>query len=391
VGQHLDKLDFCFAVGALGYPHDAGEVFDILDWEIDGQDGITHKELRCLEAWTPVEWLSAAPNPAEAEAFKTMLSNKFRHPLKAWQALDEDRAGKVSYKEFSICAARIGFRADTGHDVPGAWMALDGDASGYIALTEINPHCASALSEFRRWANLFFGSVMSAFMALDVDGGGSLSRNEFKKSVTKFNFRGDREELFSMLDIGGDGDINVEEMSFLDEWEYTEVCDDPVPTFLQVEEMLRANKDHESESEDDDDGEEEDVVLDPQVLMRKRDGQYLKEHHLPLDVHKPMPGLALVELLGGLDAKGRVTPPLTHQAHSRNEASCFSTSCVLPFMPPSMTSPRLGSPLRRASTQSPRKNRSLRRVPYIGGAPLMKRPAREYRCAPSPFLLPLFH
>lgn len=287
-------------------------------------------------------------------------------------------------------------------------MALDNDASGYIALTEIKPRCATSLAEFRRWANLFFGSVMSAFMVLDVDGGGSLSRTEFKKSVTKYCFHGDREELFSILDIGGDGDINVEEMAFLDEWEYTEVCDEPVPSFMEVEALLKR---HVGESDDEaEQSEEEDQSFDPHDLLKKRGAAYLKEHQLPVhasqQVHRPMPGSALVELLGGLDSPSRsrfgsspvhsqYSPSRSRFESSPNTTSCFSTSDVLPSML-SVSSPRGGSELYTASTsRSPRKNRSLRQVPYIGGTPLMKRPTRAVYgstsgSGPSNFSLPLF-
>lgn len=413
--QQLDKHDFCYAVGALGYLHDAGEVFDILDWEADGDRCVTYKELRCLENWEPVEWLYAMPNDESAEKFKIMLRARHKHPLKAWRALDEESCGKVSFKEFSVCGMRLGFRADTGHDVPGAWMALDRDASGYIALSEINPECAAALAEFRRWANLFFGSVMSAFMVLDADQGGSLSRAEFKKSVTKYGFHGDREELFSLLDTGGDGDINVEEMSFLDEWEYTEVCNDQIPTFVEVEAMLKKHGGGEDTDEEEEVSDDDFFNAQRRGAPSKREALYLQDHHLPehdsiLKAHKPMPGHDLVDLLGGLDprSRGLNTPPISptrsHKATSplsrRPLTAEFSTSVVLPNMLSGTLSTSLGGTqlCTRSTSSSPRKNRSLRQVPYIGGSPLRKRSARASRSGPSPrnasgpsnFPLPLF-
>jgi len=146
-------------------------------------------------------------------------------------------------------------------------------------LTEINPRGAHLLAEFRRWANLFFGSVMNAFMVLDADGGGALTRSEFKKSATKYCFRGDREELFTLLDIGGDGDITVEEMAFLDEWEITEVCDEPIPTFHEVERMLRRSKSPYSD--------EDQAVKGMQICCCQRSTQgCLQEHAAVLELSR---------------------------------------------------------------------------------------------------------
>ena len=56
---------------ALGYQYDPSEVFDILDWDADGDACLTYKELRFLDCWVPVEWLSATPDQAQAIAQKS--------------------------------------------------------------------------------------------------------------------------------------------------------------------------------------------------------------------------------------------------------------------------------------------------------------------------------
>lgn len=393
----LDKSDFTFAVEGLGYEHDAGEIFEILDWEAEGDKMITYKELRCLEAWEPVDWLTAEKNEEAAELFKSMLFAKYKHPLKAWRALDEDVSGKVNFREFTTTAARLGFKGD----LQGAWMALDSDASGYIALTEVNPRGAHLLAEFRRWANLFFGSVMNAFMVLDADGGGALTRSEFKKSATKYCFRGDREELFTLLDIGGDGDITVEEMAFLDEWEITEVCDEPIPTFHEVERMLRRSK---SPYSDEDSGSEGDAnLLLPEVYAglppRTRcrtgtlKGDMVKEVFQNEIVHRPMAGTDLLDFLGGDLSKERPLSPRSPQSHSTSNVfntsilpSTLNMSATIPGSK-SLCSPKPGyhpSSVRRRSYTG--KDRWLRNVPYRGGIPFMKKPTTPRKanyCTPS--------
>jgi len=352
----IDKDDFRFACEALGYQYDPSEVFDILDWEADGDACLTYKELRFLDSWTPVEWLSANPDKAEAAAFKAVLLAKCKQPLKAWRTLDDDGSGKVNYKEFAAVAHKIGFRGD----LMGAWMALDSDASGYIALTEIDPHCADALAEFRRWANLFFGSVMDAFRALDSDGGGTLSRAEFKKSVTKYNFRGDREELFTMLDTACDGDISVEEMAFLDEWEVSEVSQDP-PSFREVESMLKRHRNEDSDSAPSDSEDkgcgdactprnfERTQTRKPGGLKCQEAYAFIHESERP---HIPMPGKALAELLGGFSSRCRTRS---------DETNLTSTSIF------SVASSNGDNHLCSRGSQRSHSNRLRKQVPYTGG------------------------
>lgn len=369
--KSFDKDDFVFSLRSLGYEHDAHELFEILDWDVDG-DGITYKELRILDNWAPESWLSATPEPEAAEAFKSHLFKKWKQPLKAWRALDEECSGKVNFKEFSVVAARVGFKGN----LQGAWMALDEDASGYIALAELAPHAAEALGDFRRWANLFFGSVMEAFRALDADGGGTLTRAEFKKSVTKYGFRGDREELFTLLDAGADGSICVEEICFLDEWEISEVNDVPIPSFHEVNDMLR-NFACDSESSDE---ELDDELVEGQfkemrntLLRAPRRIVVLQEEELPLnDVHKPLPGTVLMEILGETSPRPRAA---SYAIPGKSQAAGFTSapdSC-------GNASPqsRIASHLCSYGAQRPRNHR-LRKAaprPYLGGAPLMSKQA----------------
>lgn len=366
--KYFDKVDFSFVVESLGYPHSTNEVFDILHWEANGESFLTYKELRFLDSWQPVEWLSATPNPQAAEEFKIALFNKWKQPLKAWRALDEDGAGKVNFTEFSVVAARISFKGD----IKGAWMALDSDASGYIALTEIDPRSARMLSEFRRWANLFFGSVMDAFRALDSDGGGSLSRAEFKKSVTKYSFRGDREGLFTLFDVACDGEISVEEMAFLDEWEISEVNDEPIPSFQEVEELLRKHRLDEDEDISNEIAEMPEFIMHceqglPEFINRRKVA-LLEEEELPMSpeelarLHKPMPGNELMELLGEVSSR-----PKTGTIASIKEGCLTSTG---------NRSPRAVSPLCGFDSQRFRCKKPRTPAPYIGGRAFMSRSVR---------------
>jgi len=386
--KQFDKHDFSFAVASIGFHEDAGEIFDILDWEEGGDQLLTYKELRFLDSWEPVEWLGSPAKYDEAEAFKACLFAKCKHPLKAWRLLDEEGSGKVNYKEFQIASYKIQFRGD----IMGAWNALDDDASGYVSLAEIDPRSAKMLADFRRWANFFFGSVAEAFSVLDSDGGGSLSRAEFKKSVTKYAFRGDREGLFTLLDICNDGDISVDEMGFLDEWEITEVCDEPIPTFQEVEYMLktyRADSDASSEHSNSE-GELEHVGYQRaaprgQVLLTDTDVRAFANEN----VFKAMPGNTLVDLLGVFNSRPRVglVPPLSGSHMTMTTGMFHQMSIDTTFTGISACSKgstRIGSHLcsQGGSPQRPRHHRLRKDVPpYVGGAAFM--PEKPRRIIPS--------
>lgn len=391
-GKHaksFDKHDFVYACRVLGFEHDAADLFDILDWDVEGDSHLTFKDLRFLDTWEPVEWLTAEADQDEADAFKDCLINKYRHPMKAWRALDEDGSGKVNFKEFQATAVRVGFKGN----LCGAWMALDSDASGYIAFQEIDGESAGMLASFRRWANLHFGSVMDAFRVLDSDGGGSLSRAEFKKSVTKYGFRGDREGLFTLLDVACDGDISLEEMAFLDEWEISEVSDEAIPSFQEVEEMLKKNAhdSDESDSEDDMDCHEYQQAFEQMQKMReKREFKMLAEDEIPIlkeTVHKPMPGTALVELLGVFSPRTIPLPvPSAHETSfmsSSGHETSFMSSSTFSIMPNahetsfmsssafSKTSSQMPSRFSARGVHRPRNFRLRKSAPYTGGAPFM--------------------
>jgi len=297
--QLFDKADWSFVCESFGYKHDAGEVFDILDWEEEGNASLTFREVRWLDSWQPTKWLSAEPNPAAAEEFRSLLLQKTGHPWKAWRILDDDNSGKVNFKEFEHATKRLGFQLD----MEGAWVALDEDSSGYISLMEISPSSAELLSEFRRWANHSYGSVIQAFRALDVDGSGGLNRSEFKKASKKHGFKGDHESLFTIFDASGDGSISVEEMAFLDEWEISEVSVEPTPTFQEMQNILQGDN-----SESEASGSEGEPPPPKQTSNVRHNSVFVKEAQrvtitaLGAPAHTPTDGPTLIRLLGGFNS-----------------------------------------------------------------------------------------
>jgi len=205
----------------LRCPCDAEKVFKLLDWEDDGT--ITYQELKCLDKWKPQPWLLAEPNEQAAEAFRKVLRHQYKHMVKAWRlAVDRDGSNRVSWNEFQEVARRVKFQGD----IPGAWVALDSDTSGYISLREWDAESSEILAEFRKWAHCEFGSVLCAMEMMDKDGSGSLTFKELRKGLRTNGYRGDCFDLFKSLDIDGGGEITGEELSFLDEWELAELLDD---------------------------------------------------------------------------------------------------------------------------------------------------------------------
>lgn len=202
-------------------PMDFGMVFDLLDYE--GHGSVTLKNLKSLDRWQiKTEWLLAEPSKDAAKEFVAHLLTRYRHAVKAWvKAMDRTHCGKVLYSDFRYAAEHINFKGS----VPGAWLALDEDSSGFITLKEVDAAAAETLGKFRVWADEEFGGVVLAMEHLDADESGTLSLKEFKRGLHQHGFRGDVLDLFHSLDFDGKGQLYPSEMFFLDEWELSEILD----------------------------------------------------------------------------------------------------------------------------------------------------------------------
>eukprot|EP00933_Yihiella_yeosuensis_P042204 TRINITY_DN36752_c0_g1_i1.p1 TRINITY_DN36752_c0_g1~~TRINITY_DN36752_c0_g1_i1.p1 ORF type:complete len:1033 (+),score=228.36 TRINITY_DN36752_c0_g1_i1:229-3327(+) len=212
--QKISLAKFQEAMQKLGFPHPSKKLFHILDKT--GSKYIEEADIKFLDRWQPLEFLTASKNDAARDEMKALLCRKLGRPLKAWRhVLDRDGSNRCNWDEFKAACKTIGYRGD----VAGAWRALDDDLSGFITLEEIDSDASNTLLDFRSWAWQEFGSVRSAFSVFDSDGSGSLSFQEFRGSLRIYGYNGIARTLFSALDVGGEGTLSMGEVAFLDAWE----------------------------------------------------------------------------------------------------------------------------------------------------------------------------
>jgi hypothetical protein len=81
---------------------------------------------------------SASYEAESVDSFKCTLVQKYGSIVKAWsEALDKNGDNELDYKEFSRACHEIGF---TG-SLKALFQELDGDGTGVISLTELDPTC----------------------------------------------------------------------------------------------------------------------------------------------------------------------------------------------------------------------------------------------------------
>ena len=234
----LDREAFVFALGRIHSPgkvqiEDPSYLFSILDWEPHGK--LAYKDLRFLEFWEPVKWLSEQADPQAAEAFKeTVLSKYANHPVKAWRlCLDMDGNGLCRWNAFNQAAERIQWKGNCAK----AWLGLDTQSLGFITLHTIDPEVAENLALFRRWCFATYGGVAIAFHALDADGSGSLSEEEFVTVIEHSSFKGDARAAWNALNLEGSDILSEREMDFLDDMEL-----DMLAAYVSATEAAEANE-----------------------------------------------------------------------------------------------------------------------------------------------------
>ena len=215
----LNRKAWVYACNKLTQPHmppfDPSFLFTVLDWEPNGK--LQFRDLRFLELWEPVGWLSEQPSPGEALSFKTSMLSKYgNHPVKAWRlCLDLDGNGICKWSAFKQAAERINWKGDCAK----AWLGLDRRGLGFITLYEIDEEVAENLALFRRWCFANFGGVAVAFHALDTDGSGSLSEEEFVHVIEASSFKGDAHAAWRSLNLEASDILSEREMDFLDDME----------------------------------------------------------------------------------------------------------------------------------------------------------------------------
>eukprot|EP00933_Yihiella_yeosuensis_P055633 TRINITY_DN5447_c0_g1_i4.p1 TRINITY_DN5447_c0_g1~~TRINITY_DN5447_c0_g1_i4.p1 ORF type:complete len:774 (+),score=163.57 TRINITY_DN5447_c0_g1_i4:112-2433(+) len=211
----LKQPEFVNALKSFGFKPSGKALFQGLDHR--GLKALVEEDFLFLDRWKPPAYLTRAANLQAMEDLKACLIKEYKNYLKAWRhLLDLDSSNRCNYDEFEAACKKINFRGD----VPGAWRALDEDLSGFITLSEIDGVSSQVLASFRHWCDQEFGSVRSAFGVFDASGDNEVTLREWRRSCRIYGFEGQAHILFHALDVEKNGSLSVEEVDFLDGWDF---------------------------------------------------------------------------------------------------------------------------------------------------------------------------
>lgn len=211
--RRLKLDDFKESCNQLGYSGQVKMLFVMLD--CDDKRHLLEQDFAILDMWHPPEYLTARPSPDAAAEFRQCLMRRYASYLAAWRdILDRDDSNRVSWQEFRDGCKKLNFKGD----IPGAWLHLDEDMSGFISLNEIDNVAAEAINSFKQWADDEMGGVRCAFRILDQDNSNELSLREFRRSARDYGFEGDATNIFEILDINRVGRISYGQLAFIDDW-----------------------------------------------------------------------------------------------------------------------------------------------------------------------------
>merc|ERR1712032_1051779 len=100
------------------------------------------------------------------------------------------------------------------------WRAMDTDCSGWISLREFDRETFDAVAKFKRWAQRTHGRCVRAISHMDKNGSGTVTVWEFHEALKEEGLsRAAAELVFHGLDKGGDGNIEENDVRFLDRWD----------------------------------------------------------------------------------------------------------------------------------------------------------------------------
>eukprot|EP00930_Biecheleria_cincta_P045179 TRINITY_DN31148_c0_g1_i1.p1 TRINITY_DN31148_c0_g1~~TRINITY_DN31148_c0_g1_i1.p1 ORF type:complete len:705 (+),score=124.97 TRINITY_DN31148_c0_g1_i1:42-2156(+) len=211
--QRVDRQEFVEAMRRLRFPRNSKHVFQLLDKQ--GDRKLEQSDLVFLDKWKPQEYLLASANVQAMAEIKELVLHHGGSYLKGWRLLfDGNNDNHCSWTEFCKAMKTLGYTGDSA----GAWKAFDEDLTGYITLKELDEKAAKVLVEFRDWASEEFGSVANMYRIFDSNNSHSLSWKEFRKACHLYGYWGNARELFTALDIDGEGLVSLSEIKFLDDW-----------------------------------------------------------------------------------------------------------------------------------------------------------------------------
>jgi Ca2+-binding EF-hand superfamily protein len=213
--KKVKQQEFLNAVKGFGFHFNARQIFHGFDRS--GTKRVVEEDLLFLDKWKPAAYLCNEPNPRALDEFKALLERQYKTYLKAWRhVLDIDASNRCSFDEFTAACKKMHYNGD----VAGVWRAIDDDVSGFITLYEIDPTSSNTLRDFRDWCAEEFGGVRYAFEVFDASGDNEVNYREFRRACRIYGYQGRPHPLFHALDVEQNGSLSLEEVVFLDRWEF---------------------------------------------------------------------------------------------------------------------------------------------------------------------------
>jgi len=197
-------------------PAQAATLFDKLDG--DGSGGIVPSEFYA-EMGGEEDFEPAGLTVPE---FKRRAQDTFGTPKAAFEGLDGNGDGNVTPEEFVEGCKKLKPPV-TAEQAEAIFKKLDKDKSGGVSPEELYELVGPAegfagpplsLPEFKKRAKDTYGSPKAAYAAMDADGDGKVTPEEFAAAAAKFKPPVSKQEalpLFEQLDKNKDGAVNPEE------------------------------------------------------------------------------------------------------------------------------------------------------------------------------------
>ncbi|CAD7968373.1 unnamed protein product [Amoebophrya sp. A25] len=156
------------------------------------------------------------------ENFKSALLTRFGNMIRAWQYLDKDKSGKVSYTEFAKACLDLGFRGK----LKELFRHIDDDATGMVSFQEFAPDIYAAFEEwFTYLRDIVDDERVSSGFKSCFGSQGNITRAEFLAGCQRLGYTEharlcDPNTLFDWLDTDSGGSLNFEsEIAWLEKQE----------------------------------------------------------------------------------------------------------------------------------------------------------------------------
>lgn len=149
--------------------------------------------------------------------FKAVCIRRYQGLCRTWRRLlDPTGSGVVSFVPFCEAARLLGFQ-----DVLCLWNLIDLNRVGYITLEEWEPVAFRNLIEFRDICLEQYGSLDLAFKyGIDLNKTKTMTLVDLQRFCEQHEFTGDLHALFAALDLRGTGLLTLQDLRFLERWEF---------------------------------------------------------------------------------------------------------------------------------------------------------------------------